>query len=183
MSGRIDALLAKGTERILVLGCAGAGKSRLAGQLGAALDLPVIHLDHHYWRPGWVEPTREEWRAQILDLLAQRAWVMDGNYGGTVDLRLEAAEAAIVLDLPRWRCLSGVLRRTLHNLGREVQAPGCPEHIDWAFLAYVWRFPSRSRPRLMEACRRHVDRVPIIVLRSRTDVRRLLGQLPVRPRT
>jgi len=43
-------------ERVMIIGCAGAGKSTLARKLGAITGLPVIHLDREHWRPGWVEP-------------------------------------------------------------------------------------------------------------------------------
>ncbi|MFI6132271.1 hypothetical protein [Micromonospora sp. NPDC051141] len=44
-------------RRILVVGSSGAGKSTVAGELARRLDLPLIHLDRHYWRPGWVAST------------------------------------------------------------------------------------------------------------------------------
>lgn len=70
-------------RRVLVIGCGGAGKSTLARQLGEATGLPVIHLDAHYWRPGWVETPKETWRAAVDELIAADAWIMDGNYSGT----------------------------------------------------------------------------------------------------
>ena len=42
-------------ERVVILGCCGAGKSTLARQLGIKLELPVIHLDTYFWQVGWVE--------------------------------------------------------------------------------------------------------------------------------
>ena len=39
-------------QRIAVVGSGGAGKSTFGRELGRLLGLPVIHLDHHYWRPG-----------------------------------------------------------------------------------------------------------------------------------
>ena len=39
--------------RIAILGGGGAGKSTLTRQLGAALGLPVIHLDRLVFGPGW----------------------------------------------------------------------------------------------------------------------------------
>ena len=52
-------------QRVLVIGCAGAGKSTLARQLSVALNLPLIGLDRAYWRSGWVEPPPQEWRAIV----------------------------------------------------------------------------------------------------------------------
>src|SRR4029077_16885614 len=43
-------------NRIMVVGNAGAGKSTFARRLGGKLALPVIHLDSHFWRPGWQIP-------------------------------------------------------------------------------------------------------------------------------
>ena len=35
----------------------GSGKSTFARALAARTGLPVIHLDLHYWKPGWVRPS------------------------------------------------------------------------------------------------------------------------------
>jgi adenylate kinase family enzyme len=43
-------------RRVLVVACAGAGKTTLARKLARASGLPLIHLDFHYRRPGWQLP-------------------------------------------------------------------------------------------------------------------------------
>ena len=53
-------------ERILIIGCGGAGKSTLARQLGERTGLPVVHLDQLFWHPGWVESTKDEIDAKIM---------------------------------------------------------------------------------------------------------------------
>lgn len=58
-------------QRIAIMGCLGSGKSTLARKLGAALDLPVVHMDQHYFSPGWVEPNHDDWRAKVAGLCAQ----------------------------------------------------------------------------------------------------------------
>jgi adenylate kinase family enzyme len=60
-------------RRVIVTGMAGAGKSTFARQLSAKTGLPAIHLDVHFWKPGWVEPSDTEWRAVQTELLAGEA--------------------------------------------------------------------------------------------------------------
>jgi adenylate kinase family enzyme len=78
---------------------------------------------------------------------------MDGNYGGTLMLRLSAADTVIFLDFPTWVCLGRVLLRVIRSLGRtrEDMAPGCPERFDLSFLGYVWRYRREDRSRHLAA--------------------------------
>ena len=169
-------------RRILVIGSGGAGKSTLATELGARLGLPVVHLDALYWHAGWVETPAAEWRAVVTELVTRDAWVMDGNYGGTLDLRLPACDTVVLLDLPRVVCLWRVLRRWLRYAGRTRpdMAPGCPEQLTWEFVRWVaWDYPLRRRPAMR---RRLADVAPgtqVIVLRSAGEVRMFVAGLPL----
>jgi adenylate kinase family enzyme len=78
--------------RVLVIGMAAAGKSAFSRALSARTGLPVIHLDFHFWKPGWVKPSEDEWREKQRGLLAGPEWIADGNDLETLDLRLERAE-------------------------------------------------------------------------------------------
>lgn len=44
-------------HRVLDDGMMGSGKSTFVHALAARTGLPVIHLDVHYWKPGWVRPS------------------------------------------------------------------------------------------------------------------------------
>lgn len=165
-------------NRVAVVGSGGAGKSTFARELGRRTGLPVVHLDRHYWRPGWVETPREEWAALQADLFSGDRWVADGNYGGTVDVRFARADTVILLTLPRLACLVGALRRSLANYGTAVQAAGCPERVSFAFLRWIWRYDKDSRLRLDAALDRHRDHVEVVELRSRREVQAFLARLP-----
>jgi adenylate kinase family enzyme len=81
---------------------------------------------------------------------------MDGNYGGgTLPARLAAADTAILLDFPTWRCLPRVLRRVIASFGqtRADMAPGCPERLDFEFLIYVCRYRRHDRHRHLAGIR------------------------------
>jgi adenylate kinase family enzyme len=169
-------------ERVAIVGAGGAGKSTLARALGERTGLPVVHLDEHYWRPGWVEPPRDEWRARQAELCARDRWIMDGNYGGTIDLRLDRADTLVFLDLPRRVTVPGVLCRWAANRGRPVQAPGCPERADVTFLRWVWDYPTEGRVRLLDALHAHGRHdLAVVTLRSRRAVRRWLATVPLSP--
>jgi adenylate kinase family enzyme len=160
-------------RRILVIGSGGSGKTTLARRLGDILSIPVVHLDTLYWRPGWNEPSREEWRAQIADLVRGETWILDGNYSNTLELRLAVADTVIVLDIPRWTCLRRVVLRMLRSYGRTRpdMAPGCPERFDWAFLAWIWTYPKQRRPTVLRRLDAVAGQTRVIRLRTDKEIR------------
>ena len=164
-------------RRIAVVGSGGAGKTTFSDRLGAVLGLPVVHLDHEFWRPGWVETPKDEWRARQQQLVAEDAWVLDGNYGGTFDVRFARAQAVVWLDVHHARCLAGAVGRTLRHRGRPVQAPGCPERFSLEFYRWIWRYPVDTAPRLLAALDEHGSGVEVVRLPSRRAAARLLADL------
>jgi len=164
-------------ERVAVVGSGGAGKSTLAREIGQRTGLPVTHLDREFWSPGWVESPKDEWRARQEELVAHERWVLDGNYGGTFDVRFARADTVVVLALSRSRCVTRAFLRSARNFGKPIQAEGCPERIDLTFLKWVWRYPIDSRPRLDAALERHRDHLDVIELTSPAEVARFLDQL------
>ena len=151
-----------------IIGPGGAGKSWLARELGRRLDLPVIHLDDLFWKPGWVESDREEWEALNRQLVQGERWILDGNYGGTMEIRLDAADTIVFLDPPPLLCIWGALRRRARD-----EPASARRQLE--FFAYIWRYRRTRRPVVEERIARHRAGKQVHVLRSRTDVRRFLA--------
>jgi adenylate kinase family enzyme len=137
-------------QRVCVLGPPGAGKSTFALALSRLTELPVHHMDQLFWTPGWVEAPAEEYSAKVEAITAEPRWIIDGNFLGTLPLRLARAERLYLLDYPprvyRWRVLKRVVRG--YGRTRPDMAPGCPEKWDLEFAKYVWRFHRDYRPQL-----------------------------------
>ena len=165
-------------ERILIIGCGGAGKSTLARQLGEKLGLPVVHLDRLFWKPGWVESGKEEIDAKIMEELEKPQWIMDGNYNRTLPQRVQYCDTIIYLDFSRTACLLGVLKRVITNYGtvRPDMGEGCPERFDLEFLRWVWNYNKNKREKNYRLLN-EAEGVQTIVLKNRRMVRRFLENI------
>jgi adenylate kinase family enzyme len=150
----------------------------LAVRLGRVLGLPVYHLDRLGWRPGWQRVPGDEWRALQEELVREPAWIIDGNYFGTLDVRLSACDTVVWLDLPTWVCLWGVVWRYLRYRGRARPdlSAGCPERLDWEFLRWVVAYRKRGRPRVLRALRELPLCTRVVHLASRREMARCLEE-------
>lgn len=166
-------------RKVAVIGSAGSGKSTLSRQLGEIAGIEVIHLDRLYWRKGWIEPPKEEWDALIEKLIHKDSWIMDGHYGRTMDIRMAAADTVIFLDLPRILCVYRAIKRRVQYQGRSRpdMAEGCKEKIDLEFLKWIWDFPIKKRPKILNRLKELQKYKRIIHLRSRRDAVDFLNKI------
>ena len=172
-------------RRILVIGSSGAGKSVFAARLAERTGLPLIHLDAIYWKPGWIKTPKEAWARTVDDLLARDAWVMDGNYAGTMDRRLAACDTVVFLDLPRTVCLWRAVKRRIvfHRRSRPDMTAGCDERLTGQFIRWIWEYPRARRPGVLAKLAALRPGQRAVVLRSTAEIETFLRTLPGPPST
>lgn len=160
-------------RRIIVTGPAGAGKSRLARELGAAFGLPVLHLDTLFWQPGWIETPKAEFEALQRRELEHDSWVVDAQYDDMLPEWFDAAETIVFVDASPLRCLWRVSRRRLAgDNGPHVPGGAKPAPLHRSLLKFArlqWHYRRRIRPQLLADLAGRRDRQRVVVLRGRSD--------------
>jgi len=141
----------------------------------------VVHLDRHYWHPGWIGTPEPEWQREVSRLVQREEWIIDGNYRSTLEMRLEAADSVVFLDLPPWICALRAVKRRIqyHNRPRPDIADGCKEPLFdpqlIQFLRHVLSYPDRAKPYVMSQLTAIASEKHVVLLQSTKDVNNFLN--------
>ena len=163
-------------KKIILIGSGGAGKSTLARKLGDKLDIDVFYLDKLLWKPHW-EMTERAYQIEVQNnLLKEPSWIIDGNYGGTLDMRIASADTIIFLDRNRFVCIYQVLKRVkeFNGITRPDMQDDCPEKLDFSFLKWIWNFPKKQRIEIIKMLENVPNSKHVIILKNKKQIQHFL---------
>jgi adenylate kinase family enzyme len=152
--------------RVVVVGCAGAGKTTLAAALASRLRAPHVERDE------LGELGSDEYRAAVAEAVAGDRWVFDGPPYYVDELVYARAEVVVALDYPRRVVMRRVVWRALRRPDpRSWRDPHHP--VRWAWSVWTDRRSEiaalGSRPELASA--------EVVRLSSPAAARRWLASL------
>ena len=161
-------------KRVLVIGSSGAGKSTFARRLRDATGLPLYYLDMLWHKPDRTTVSKEEFDAQLGELLKQDRWILDGNFQRTLEIRLEACDTVFLLDYPLDVCLSSVENRVGQ---KREDMPWIETEFDPEFKEWIEEFPKTHLPQIYQLLERFRDRREIVIFHSREEADCYLAEL------
>jgi adenylate kinase family enzyme len=168
-------------QKIAVIGPVGAGKSRLADELGKLLGIRVLHLDSLFWKPGWVATPADEFEARQRRELAGESWIVDAQFDDMLPDWVEVADTVVFVDASPLKCLWRVGRRRLNrqeSVGVPAGTEPAPFHRAlWKFLRNQWLYRRTVRRELLAELARERDGRRVVVLRRGSDARAFLSDL------
>ena len=162
-------------DKIIVIGCGGAGKSTFSRKLSNKLDIPVYHLDKLFFYFFWIETPQKEFNKKIKEVISKDKWIIDGNYIKTIDIRAKDADTIIFINMPMYICLYRIFKRRFMYRGksRPDMADGCPEGIDIEFFKWVLSYNKKIRPEILKKLSLYKEK-NIVVLNGRKEVKKFL---------
>ena len=157
----------------MVIGCPGSGKSHFSRILHKKTKLPLYHLDMMYWRADRTTVGTDEFRARLQKVLAEDAWIIDGNYASTMELRLAACDTVILLDYPTEICLDGIRER--RGKPRD-DMPWVETDEDAELVDLVKGYSKDQRPNVLALLEKFCNK-EVIVFKNRMEAAAFLVRL------
>ncbi len=162
-------------NKVIVIGCPGSGKSTLSINLSKITELPLYHLDMLYWNADRTTVDKAVFTQRLERILKEDKWIIDGNYGSTIEMRICACDTVIFLDYPTDVCIDGVLSRR----GRPRQDMPWVEsedEEDAEFLKFIKSYNNISRPKVLHLLEKYSMK-NIIILKSRKESENFLTNI------
>lgn len=157
-------------NRIMIFGLPGSGKSTFALTLSQQLNLPLYHLDKHFFIEHWVERPKEDFLSLQQAIVAQDQWIIDSNALGSLEMRYARANLVLYFFMPRPLCFRGLIkRRFFKDDSIQDRAEGCQERLPYHLIRYMWTFDRRVRP-LLERLQKTYPKVAFYRIRSSQDL-------------
>lgn len=136
-------------SRICIFGRPGSGKSTFSQELHSKTDLPLHHLDKHFFTSNWVSRNYQEFLSIQENIVQQEQWIIDGNSLQSLEMRFARADVVIYFNYSRLLCLWRLLKRRFLAARHTKDTPeGCPEALRFNLLKYMWTFEYRQNNRL-----------------------------------
>ena len=154
-------------QKAIIIGCPGAGKSTFARILSDKTHLPLYYLDMLWHKSDRTTVDRTIFDQKLKEIVVKDKWIIDGNYGRTLEMRIQACETIFLLDSPVEECLAGAESR----IGKQrVDMPWIETEFDEEFRQWIVDFPKNELPIVYQLLDRYKSEKDIYIFHARADI-------------
>ncbi len=159
----------------MVIGCPGGGKSTFSRALHKITGIPLFHLDMMYWNADRTTVDRSVFRERLSNAIQKNEWIIDGNYGSTIELRLQACDTVIFLDYPLEVCLDGIKERR-GKARTDMPWIESENEEDAEFIEFIKNYNEQNRPEVMGLLDKYSYK-DIYIFKNRNETDEFLNKL------
>ena len=146
-------------KKVIVIGCPGSGKSTVSRALHNKTGLSLYHLDMMYWNANKTTVEKSVFLERLSAVFEKDEWIIDGNYGSTMELRMAACDTVIFLDYPLDVCLDEIRARR----GKpRSDMPWIETEEDSEFIEFIKSYNEQQKPKVLELLQKYSDKNIII---------------------
>ena len=162
-------------KKIIVIGCPGSGKSTFSRSLQKVIKIPLFHLDLLYWNADRTIVEESIFHQRINEIIQKDEWIIDGNYGSTMELRLQECDTVFFLDYPLEVCLNGIKERK-GKIRLDMPWQEKEDEEDIEFNTFVKNFNMQNRPKIIELLKKYSYK-EIHIFKNRNEADEFIYQL------
>lgn len=161
-------------KKAIIIGCPGSGKTTFAEKLNKITSLPLYYLDAIWHKPDKTHIAREEFDERIEEIFSTSEWIIDGNYGRTIETRIQNCDTVFLFDLPTDVCLQGATER----LGKgRYDLPWIETELDSEFESFIKEFSEKSLPKIYALIEKYKEEKQIVIFKSREEADEYINKL------
>ena len=161
-------------KKVIVIGCPGSGKTTFSIKLHELTGLPLYHLDAIWHKPDKTHIPREEFDKKASEIFVTPEWIIDGNYGRTIETRIQNCDTVFLFDLPTEVCLQGARDRI--GKGR-YDLPWLETEFDPEFEEFIKEFPKTTLLKIYEFIEKYKSQKQVVIFRSREEADEYLQRI------
>ena len=162
-------------NKIMVIGCPGSGKSTFSRSLHDITGIPLFHLDNLNWNSDRTTVEKKVFLERLSNVIQKEEWIIDGNYGSTIELRLQSCDTVFFLDYPLEICLEGIKERK-GKTRTDIPWVESDDEDDPGFVEFIKNYNSQSRPHVMELLNKYSNK-DIYIFQNRESAKVFLAKL------
>lgn len=159
----------------MIIGCPGSGKSTFSRSLHDITGIPLFHLDNLNWNSDRTTVEKKVFLERLSNVIQKEEWIIDGNYGSTIELRLQSCDTVFFLDYPLEICLEGIKERK-GKTRTDIPWVESDDEDDPEFVEFIKNYNSQSRPHVMELLNKYSNK-DIYIFQNRESAKVFLAKL------
>ncbi len=128
-------------------------------------DLPLYHLDLLNWNSDKTTVGKAIFFERLQNIVALDKWIIDGNYGSSIELRMKECDTVFFLDYPVEVCIDGIKQRKGET---RSDMPWIETEVDEELLEFIRNYNIQSEPKVLELLEQYSEK-DIIVFKSRKE--------------
>lgn len=161
-------------KKVIIIGCPGAGKSHFAKKLHRMTGITLYHLDLIWHKPDKTHISRADFDERLKEIFQEDAWIMDGDFSRTMEIRMQACDTIILFDIPYEICMQGIRNR---EGTKRDDMPWEVAETDAMFLNEVKNYIPEQLPKVYQLIDKYKYSKEIIIFKTREEAEQWLLKL------